>query len=64
MEPIVLRLPRVDRQDEDPEFVLVHVSAAGRDVFDLKLIGTEGAEVFSVSCKVATRSPFKANPGS
>jgi hypothetical protein len=52
----VLRLPRVDPPVDEPEFVLVHVSPAGRRPLDLKLIGTENSTEFSVSCKVATRS--------
>ena len=56
MEPVVLRLPRLDPPEDESEFVLVHVSSAGRRPLDLKLIGTQGSDVFSVSCKVATRS--------
>jgi hypothetical protein len=52
----VLRLPRVDPPEDESEFVLVHVSSAGRRPLDLKLIGTENSTEFSVSCKVATRS--------
>jgi hypothetical protein len=56
MEPVVFRLPRVDPPEDESEFVLVHVSSAGRRPLDLKLIGTENSTEFSVSCKVATRS--------
>jgi hypothetical protein len=47
----VLRLPRVDHGQDEPEFILVHVTSAGHHDLDLKLIGTEGNEVFSVTCK-------------
>lgn len=54
-EPVVLRLPRIDH-GEEPDFILLHVSTAGHNPLDLKLIGTENSTLFSVSCKVATRS--------
>lgn len=47
--PTVLRLPRLDQSVAG--FVLLHVSSAGRRALDLKLIGTDGESVFSVSCK-------------
>lgn len=56
MEPVLLRLPRLDPPEDEPKFVLVHVSSAGRRPLDLKLIGTENSTEFAVSCKVATRS--------
>jgi hypothetical protein len=56
MEPVLLRLARLDPPEDEPAFVLVHVSSAGRRPLDLKLIGTENSTEFSVSCKVATRS--------
>lgn len=47
--PTVLRLPRLDQSE--PGFVLLHVSSAGRHALDLKLIGTDGESVFSVSLR-------------
>jgi len=52
MDPVVLRLPRVDQpQDEAAPFVLVHVSSAGPRPLDLDLIGTDNDAGFSVSFK-------------
>jgi hypothetical protein len=53
MEPRLLRLPRVDSSAEENSFVLVHVSSQGTKPFDLKLIGTDNATAFAVSCKGA-----------
>jgi hypothetical protein len=52
MDPVVLRLPRVDPPQDEPPFVLVHVSSAGSRPLDLDLIGTDNDSGFSVSCKV------------
>ncbi len=60
-EPVVLRLPRLDH-GEEPDFVLLHVSTAGNNPLDLNLIGTENITLFSVSCKVATRSTGAGQP--
>jgi hypothetical protein len=55
MDPVVVRLPRVDPlEDEAPPFVLVHVASAGSGPLDLNLIGTDNTSGFAVSCKVAT----------
>lgn len=53
--PRVLSIPRSDlKNDQDQDqFVLVHVESAGKRPLDLKLIGTDGQSVFSVSCKLA-----------
>lgn len=44
----VLRLRRTDNQNE---FILLHVSQAGQKTLDLKLIGTEHAQLFHASLK-------------
>lgn len=54
--PAVLRLPRVESPSD--EFILLNVSSTGRHSLDLKLIGTDGESVFSVSGKVASRSTY------
>lgn len=48
----MLRLPRVG---DEPPFVLVHVTSAGRHLLDLDLIGTDNDAGFAVSCKVTDR---------
>jgi hypothetical protein len=53
MDPVVLRLPRIDHPQDEPPFVLVHVTSAGRRPLDVDLIGTDNGYGFSVSCKVA-----------
>jgi hypothetical protein len=56
MDPVVLRLPRLDHHPQDePSFVLVHVTSAGAHPLDLDLIGTDNDAGFSVSCKVTDR---------
>jgi hypothetical protein len=63
MDPVVLKLPRVDQpQDDEPSFVLVHVTSAGSHPLDVDLIGTDNDAGFSVSCKV-TDLPGRVNPG-
>jgi hypothetical protein len=55
MDPVVLRLPRVDVPQDESQFVLVHVTSAGRRPLDLDLIGTDNNLGFAVSCKVTDR---------
>lgn len=50
--PRVIRLPRSDLDDGQGHFVLVHVESAGKHPLDLKLVGTDGESVFSVSGKL------------
>ncbi|KAK6583608.1 hypothetical protein PZA11_003338 [Diplocarpon coronariae] len=45
--PVVLRIPLVNHD----EYILLHVSSAGRHHLDLKLIGTENESLFSVELK-------------
>ena len=45
--PRVLRIPAAG-----DDFILLHVSSAGRHPHDLKLIGTDSEDVFSVKGKV------------
>ena len=60
--PLILRLPRIGHSKDGVDFVLVHVSTGGRDLLDLKLIGTESSAVFSISCKVAIASAAGCAP--
>jgi hypothetical protein len=62
MDPVVLRLPRVDHPQDEPPFVLVHVSSGGSRPLDLDLIGTDNDSGFSVSCKAATDRPAGSTP--
>ena len=55
MDPVVLRVPRVDNPQDNAPFVLVHVASAGRRPLDVDLIGTDQNAVFTVSCKVTDR---------
>jgi hypothetical protein len=50
--PRVIRLPRSDLRGGQDHFVLVHVESAGKQPLDLKLVGTDGESVFSVSGKL------------
>jgi len=52
--PRVMRVPRTDLKDGQDHFVLVHVESAGKQALDLKLVGTDGESVFSVSGKLAS----------
>lgn len=52
MDPVVLKLPRVDVPQDEPSFVLLHVTSAGARPLDLDLIGTDNDAGFAVSCKV------------
>jgi hypothetical protein len=45
--PRILKIPAAGE-----DFILVHVSSTGRHAHDLKLIGTDGADVYSVKGKV------------
>jgi hypothetical protein len=54
--PRVIRIPRSDLNDNQGHFVLVHVESAGKHPLDVKLVGTDGESVFSVSCKLPSRS--------
>jgi hypothetical protein len=47
--PRVLSIPRSDLNGD--QFALLHVESAGKHPLDLKLVGTDGGSVFSVSCK-------------
>jgi hypothetical protein len=49
--PRVISLPRNDNQQN--QFVLVRIESMGRKPLDLKLIGTDGESVFSVSGELA-----------
>ncbi|PMD38820.1 hypothetical protein L207DRAFT_513302 [Hyaloscypha variabilis F] len=51
MDPVVLRLPRVDVPQDESQFVLVHVTSAGRRPLDLDLIGTDNNLGFAVSLR-------------
>ncbi|CZR53725.1 related to mitotic apparatus protein p62 [Phialocephala subalpina] len=57
MGPTVLSFPRID--DGEPKFVLLHVSSSGARPLDLKLIGSEQSNVFSVSIKESKTSKLK-----
>jgi hypothetical protein len=57
--PRVLSIPRNDLNDQN-QFVLVHVESAGKHPLDLKLVGTDGESVFSVSCKISHTIGHKA----
>lgn len=59
----VVRLTRPDHPEAEPDFVLLQVSPKGPRPLDIDLIGTEGETVFSVSCKVSTRSTGQVTPG-
>jgi hypothetical protein len=60
--PLLIRLPRVDSDGTEYNYVLLHVSSAGDQTFDLKLIGTESTEVFSLKGKEATGSTRSDGP--
>lgn len=66
--PRVIRIPRSDLNVNDGQahFVLVHVESTGKNPLDLKLVGTDGESVFSVSCKLAgsTIGHISLNPHS
>lgn len=57
----MVRIPRTGGEAED--FVLVHVSEKGRHALDVKLIATEGENVFTVSCKKPLLRPARATHG-
>ncbi|KAE9371991.1 hypothetical protein N431DRAFT_234510 [Stipitochalara longipes BDJ] len=61
MDPVVLRLPRVDVPQDESQFVLVHVTSAGRRPLDLDLIGTDNDSGFSVSLRHQPSSLGKKN---
>ncbi|KAH8791274.1 hypothetical protein F5882DRAFT_400478 [Hyaloscypha sp. PMI_1271] len=61
MDPVVLRLPRVDHPQDEPPFVLVHVTSAGRRLLDVDLIGTDNGYGFSVSLRHQPSSLGKKN---
>jgi hypothetical protein len=63
MDPVALKLPRVDVPQDEPSFVLLHVTSAGARPLDLDLIGTDNDAGFAVSCKVTDRTPGQVNPG-
>lgn len=54
--PRVIRIPRSDLNDDQGHFVLVHVESTGKHPLDVKLVGTDGESVFSVSCKLPSGS--------
>jgi hypothetical protein len=58
--PRVLRIPRIGGTEDD--FILLHVSSTIRHPLDLKLIGTDGEEVYSLEGKVATASTRSGGP--
>ena len=60
--PLLTRLPRVDCDGTEYNYVLLHVSSTGDQTFDLKLIGTESTEVFSLKGKEATGSTRSDGP--
>lgn len=66
MEPVGLprltKLPRVDSDGADYDYVLLHVSSTGQQTFDLKLIGTESENVFKCKGKVAAGSTRSGRP--
>lgn len=49
--PLVLCLPRAEPHP-DPESILLHVAPNGASPLDLKLVGTESSEVFTISSKI------------
>jgi hypothetical protein len=51
--PRVIRIPRSDLDNGQDHAVLVYVESAGKHSLDIKLVGTDGESVFSVSCKLA-----------
>jgi hypothetical protein len=56
--PRVISLPRNDlgnNQNQQNQFVLVRIESMGRKPLDLKLIGTDGESVFSVSGELAIK---------
>ncbi len=63
MDPVVLKLLRVDVPQDEPSFVLLHVTSAGARPLDLELIGTDNDAGFAASCKVTNRSRGQVNPG-
>jgi hypothetical protein len=63
MDPVVLKLPHADAPQDEPSFVLLHVTSAGARPLDLDLIGTDNDAGFAVSCKVTDRTPGQVNPG-
>jgi hypothetical protein len=60
--PRVVSLPRKDPSDDQKDFLLVHVTSTGASPLDLKLIGTDETDVFSVSCKLAPGSTTRPGP--
>ena len=58
--PRLLRIPRTDAGADD--FTVLQVSSAGRNALDLKLIGTDGEDVYFVKGRLATRSTRSGGP--
>lgn len=60
--PTLLHIPRHDSGQGEPDFIIVHIATAGQNQLDLKLIGTEGTEAYSVTCRLATGSTCRSEP--
>ncbi|KAL2066643.1 hypothetical protein VTL71DRAFT_2715 [Oculimacula yallundae] len=59
MNPILHKVPRADHGDDDPKFILLHVTSSGGKTLDLDLIGTENDNVFNLSLKLSQTSTLK-----
>lgn len=58
--PLLVRIPRTDAEADG--FTVVQVSSTGRNPLDLKLIGTDGEDVYFVKGKVARGSTRPGGP--
>ncbi|TAQ86131.1 hypothetical protein B7494_g5533 [Chlorociboria aeruginascens] len=59
-DPAVIRIPRTDADPNESDFVLLHVTASGPSLLDLRLVSTEGSTVFAFSLQCSQTAKLRA----